>query len=137
MWLSKQTRPPLVNAGADWGVTSISGKSAGVVTRGEVRQLPVYGPGGYAWQPETGETVMVMQGGTGGEESCVVAAKQGEVSEALLPGEVCIHRGESRVYLKNDGTVEIHGGTIRLVGRVEVEGSLYINGSPYSPCYCM
>ena len=40
------------------------------------------------------------------------------------------------MYLKNDGTVEVCGGRVKLTGRVDIEGELYINGEPYSPCYC-
>ena len=61
MWLSKQTRPAAPTADADLGTTTIAGDGAGVVTRGEVRALPVYGPGGYAWLPESGETVLVIK----------------------------------------------------------------------------
>lgn len=127
MWLSRQTRPTAATSGSDLGVTSISGESAGVVTRGEVRQLPVYGPGGYSWQPATGETVLVIKGGTGGEESCVAGVKQGKAPRGFLPGEVYIHTMGGSVYLKNNGTVEIQGSRIVLNGRVNVSGSLYIN----------
>ena len=54
MWLSRQMKPAIPTADADLGVTTIAGEQAGVVTRGEVRALPVYGPGGYAWLPENG-----------------------------------------------------------------------------------
>ena len=46
MWLSSKMRPAAAASGADMGVTTISGRQVGVVTRGEVRDLPVYGPGG-------------------------------------------------------------------------------------------
>ena len=46
MWLSKQMKPEVPTADADLGTTTIAGGNAGVVTRGEVRALPVYGPGG-------------------------------------------------------------------------------------------
>lgn len=46
MWISKQMKPAAATADADLGVTTISGRKAGVLTRGEVRDLPVYGPGG-------------------------------------------------------------------------------------------
>ncbi|MEA4941370.1 MAG: hypothetical protein VB094_02365 [Oscillibacter sp.] len=128
MWLSRQTRPKAAASGSDLGVTSISGESVGVVTKGEVRQLPVYGPGGYSWQPATGETVLVIKGGTGGEESCVVGVKQGKAPGGLLPGEVYIHAKSGSVYLKNNGTVEVQGNGIVLKGRVDVSGSLYVNG---------
>lgn len=136
MWLSSKTRPAAVTSGSDLGVTSISGGSAGVVTRGEVRKLPVYGPGGYAWRPASGETVLVIKGGTGGEESCVAGAKQGEVPDELQPGEVYIHANGGSVYLKENGTVEVQGDGIVLKGRVDVNGSLYVNGVLYRPCTC-
>lgn len=133
MWLSRQTRSKTAISGSDLGVTSISGESPGVVTRGEVRQLPVYGPGGYSWQPATGETVLVIKGGTGGEESCVAGVKQGKAPDGLLPGEVYIYAKGGSVYLKNDGTVKIQGSRIALKGRVDVDGSLYINGELCQP----
>ena len=135
MWLSKQTRPGMVTSGSDLGVTSISGESAGVVTKGEVRQLPIYGPGGYAWRPAAGETVLVIKGGTGGEESCVAGAKQADAPNELRPGEVYIHARGGSVYLKNDGTVELRGSIV-LSGQVEVNGALRVNGEPYKPCKC-
>lgn len=49
MWLSKQIKPETPTADADLGMTTIAGEGTGVVTRGEVRDLPVYGPGGYTW----------------------------------------------------------------------------------------
>lgn len=75
MWLSRQMKPAMPTADADLGVTTIAGEQAGVVTRGEVRALPVYGPGGYAWLPENGMAVLVIKGGPGGEEQCVTAAR--------------------------------------------------------------
>ena len=53
MWLSRQIKPAVPTADADLGMTTITGDSVGVVTRGEVRALPVYGPGGYVWMPES------------------------------------------------------------------------------------
>ena len=46
MWLSRQIKPAVPTADADLGMTTITGDNVGVVTRGEVRALPVYGPGG-------------------------------------------------------------------------------------------
>ena len=59
MWLSSKMRPAPATADADLGVTTISGQKVGVVTRGEVRDLPVYGPGGYLWAPANGAAVLV------------------------------------------------------------------------------
>ena len=76
MWLSRQIKPAPPTADADLGMTTIAGDSVGVVTRGEVRALPVYGPGGYVWMPESGSAVLVIKGGPGGEEQCVAGARQ-------------------------------------------------------------
>ena len=54
MWLSKQIKPATATVDADLGMTTIAGDQVGVLTRGEVRALPVYGPGGYIWLPQNG-----------------------------------------------------------------------------------
>lgn len=136
MWLSEQMRADPPFADAELGVTSIAGERVGVLTRGEVRALPVCGPGGYCWQPANGDLVLVIKGGTGGEERCVAGAKQKNAPAGMKPGEVYLYSAAGgSVYLKNDGSVELHG-TIRLTGPVSVEGELTINGEPYVPCTC-
>ena len=124
MWLSKQMRSAPPTADADLGVTTIAGDSVGVVTRGEVRALPVYGPGGYLWQPENGTAVLVIKGGPGGEEQCVAGMRQKTVPEGMLPGEVYLYGpGGNSIYLRKDGTVDIRG-------------TLVVNGKAYKPCEC-
>jgi len=131
MWLSKQMKPAVPTADADLGVTTIAGDSVGVVTRGEVRALPVYGPGGYVWLPESGAAVLVVKGGPGGEEQCVAGMKQRPMPKGMRPGEVMVcGPGKNRIYLKKDGTVVLEGT------RIAVEGDLTINGVPYKPCTC-
>lgn len=76
MWLSKKMKPVVPTADADLGTTTIAGGSVGVLTRGEVRSLPVYGPGGYVWLPDSGAAVLVIKGGPGGEEQCVAGVRQ-------------------------------------------------------------
>jgi len=122
-----KTVPP--TADADLGITTIAGGSAGVVTRGEVRSLPVYGPGGYIWMPESGGAVLVIKGGPGGEEQCVAGTRQQAAPEGMQPGEVCIQSPGGSIFLKRDGT-------IRLRGDVRLEGTLTVNGQPYTPCQC-
>nr|WP_325299546.1 hypothetical protein [uncultured Dysosmobacter sp.] len=130
MWLSKQMKPAVQTTDADLGVTTIAGDSVGVVTRGEVRALPVYGPGGYVWLPENGAAVLVIKGGPGGEEQCVAGMKQRDIPREMKPGEVFLYGpGENSVYLKKDGTLELRG-------KVAVEGSLTVNGDYYKPCEC-
>ena len=128
MWLSRQMKlaPPSVEA--ELGVTTIAGGSVGAVTRGEIRALPIYGPGGYVWLPESGAGVLVVKGGVGGQEQCVAGMKQAEPPAGMQPGEVCIQGpGGSAVYLKKDGSVELKGKKLSLTG------SLFINGKPYAP----
>lgn len=128
MWLSKQIRSAPPSADADLGVTSIAGGAAGVLTRGEVRRVPVFGPGGYIWQPRSGETVLVIKGGPGGEETCVAGAAQRDAPPAMKPGEVYLYApGGASVYLKSDGSLEL-SGSIRLRGSVQISGELTING---------
>ena len=128
MWLSRQMKlaPPSVEA--ELGVTTIAGGSVGAVTRGEIRALPIYGPGGYVWLPESGAGVLVVKGGPGGQEQCVAGMKQADPPAGMQPGEVCLQGpGGSAVYLKKDGSVELKGKKLSLTG------SLFINGKPYAP----
>lgn len=136
MWLSKQMRPETATTDADLGVTTIAGGGVGVVTRGEVRDLPVYGPGGYAWLPGNGAEVLVIKGGPGGEEQCVAGQRQ--AARDLQPGEVCVYGpGNCVVYLHENGTVELRGGRVTINGStVSINGGLLINGQPYRPCNC-
>lgn len=129
MWISKKMRPAPPTADADLGVTTIAGGQAGVLTRGEVRSLPVYGPGGYLWMPQNGAEVLVIKGGPGGQEQCVAGMRQGAPEASMQPGEVLIRSGGANIYLKADGS-------LLLRGRVCVEGELLINGEPYRPCTC-
>lgn len=71
MWLAQSMKQAVPTADADQGISTIVGDQMGVVTRGEVRQLPIYGPGGYVWLPESGASVLVIKGGPGGEEQWV------------------------------------------------------------------
>ena len=87
MWISRQMKAPAPTADADLGMTTIAGDSVGVVTRGEVRALPVYGPGGYVWMPESGAAVLVIKGGPGGEEQCVAGQQQALIPEGMGPGD--------------------------------------------------
>lgn len=124
MWLSSKMRPAPPTSDADLGITTIAGNSVGVMTRGEVRTLPVYGPGGYVWMPENGAAVLVVKGGPGGQEQCVAGMRQAEPPQNMQPGEVRISGpGGGAIYFKADGTVDI-------------QGKLTINGTPYMPCTC-
>nr|WP_325218074.1 hypothetical protein [uncultured Oscillibacter sp.] len=137
MWLSRQIKPAPATSDADLGITTISGQKVGVVTRGEVRDLPVYSPGGYLWTPANGTAVLVVKGGPGGEEQCVAGARPLEEVPDIEPGEVYLYGpGENTVYLKKDGSVEIRGSRVSVTGELSVDGQLTVNGRPYAPCDC-
>ena len=161
MWLSSKMRPAPATADADLGITTIAGDSVGVMTRGEVRTVPIYGPGGYVWMPESGAAVLVVKGGVGCQEQCVVAASTaGAAPEGLAPGELFLYScGGASLYLREDGSIAVTGGgfaegdwesegNLTLAGEVElngpvtingtlrINGSLIVNGQPYRPCLC-
>ena len=137
MWLSRQIKPAPATSDADLGITTISGQKVGVVTRGEVRDLPVYSPGGYLWTPANGTAVLVVKGGPGGEEQCVAGARPLEEVPDIEPWEVYLYGpGENTVYLKKDGSVEIRGSRVSVTGELSVDGQLTVNGRPYAPCDC-
>jgi len=113
MWTVRQ-RETGQRAEAELGTVTIGGAPAAVDTCGEVRALPVFGPGGYAWAPKRGDKVLVIKGGPGGEEQCVAAAET--EAEELEPGEILIRTGEASLRLKASG-------------RIELNGAVYINGT--------
>ena len=94
--------------GAELGVVTIGGNPAAVETRGEVRNLPVFGPGGYIWQPRRGQQVLILKGGPGGEEQCLAAAEQAAAGD-LLPGATALRVGKASLVLRIDGKIELRG----------------------------
>lgn len=147
MWMGERLkRRGEAEPAADTGRTSISGELSAVVTRGELRELETWAPGGYLWRPGQGDEVLVIKGGPAGEERCVLARAPRQPPEELAPGEVCVCTGQASVFLRNDGSVtvksgesalklsaagaELQGGTILLRGSVQVSGSLSVNGAP-------
>lgn len=165
MWLSKtlalRQRADRENTAADMGMTTIGGDSASVVTRGEQRDLEIFSPGGLVWQPRAGDTVLVVRGGTGGQEQCIVAASTAaNAPDGLAPGELFLYsHGKASIYLRLDGSIVVKGncfaegdweskGDLTLTGQVElngqvtvngtlsINGKLIVNGEPYRPCHC-
>ena len=140
---------------ADMGMTTIGGKNASVMTRGEQRELEIFAPGGLVWQPLAGDTVLVVKGGVGCQEQCVVAAETaGSAPKDMAPGELFLYStGGASIYLRGDGSIDIKGpvslegdlrvrgdvtmtGNTPLTGRVAINGQLTVNGEPYRPCRC-
>jgi len=153
MWISKAVSLSRAiereGASTDMGVTTIGGGSASVMTRGEQRDLEIFAPAGLVWQPRVGDTVLVVKGGAGCQEQCVVAADTAaSAPEGFAPGELFLYScGGASLYLRGDGSIQIHGpislegdlsvrGNVSLTGRVDINGTLIINGEPYRPCRC-
>ena len=114
--------------GADIGSVTIGGDSVAVLTEGEMRRLAIAAPGGYVWRPSAGDSVLVLKTSDG--ESLAVGALRNESPEGMENGEVyIISKGGAAIRLKNSGKIE-------LLGEVEIQGSLSINGREYSPCKC-
>ena len=108
MWMARgQQETRLQEPGAEWGEVTLSGDTVGVSLAG-----------GYHWVPDRGETVLVVKSGPE-EAPCVVG---GLVEESVRPGEVWISVAPGA------GIRLTKEGTIQLQGRVEVEGSLWLQG---------
>ena len=125
MWISEKLWGRSGGSFAEAGVATIGGAAAAVETCGEERGIPVYAPGGMTWRPRAGDTVLVLKGGTGGEERYVIAASSGG-GDSLEPGELALEVESGSIRLRLDGTIELQG-------RVEITGDLYVNGHLYVP----
>lgn len=126
MWIAgwlRRTEEPQETAQTESGTVTIGGSAAGVLSRAEERNIPLAAPGGYAWRPKNGERVLVVKGGTLGEERYVVGSLDAAREDMELgDGEVCIYA--------EGGGASI---TLRRNGHVEIEGDLFINGAMYVP----
>ena len=122
MWLSKKLAAHELQdvASAQDGTVTIEGGELAVFSSGEKREVKTVGPGGYEWQPCKGEDVLIVRGGTFGEESYAVGVPE-QAGEALAPGEV-------RIRSAAGAEIVLHNS-----GRIDINGVLFINGMPYLP----
>ncbi len=118
MWLSRQAAARAREEHpADVGVVSIGAAAPAVVTDGEVRDLALFAPGGYAWRPAAGEQVLVLKAGATG---AVAGARV--KGAGLAAGEVLIFSpGGASIRLGADGSLE-------LVGKVKINGVPWMGG---------
>lgn len=109
MWLSEKmgTSAPQTPA-AELGVVSVGGMTPAVVTDGELRQLRLICPGGYAWRPAVHQQVALWRG----EEDCILGVME---RQDLQPGEIVISTGSAAIRLSADG-------------RIDLVGEVYVNG---------
>ena len=121
MWLSRKLSQHEMQdvASAQDGTVTIEGGDLALFSSGEKREVKTAAPGGYEWRPRKGENVLVVRGGTFGEEAYAVGVVEAAAS-GLAPGEVRIRSGT--------GTAEI---VLHNNGRVDINGLLFINGMPY------
>ena len=119
MWLSKKLAAHELQdvASAQDGTVTIEGGELAVFSSGEKREVKTVGPGGYEWQPCKGEDVLIVRGGTFGEESYAVGVPE-QAGEALAPGEV-------RIRSAAGAEIVLHNS-----GRIDINGLLFINGVP-------
>ena len=123
MWLSEQVmRRRAEPDPATLGTVSIGGEDGAVVTDGEKRAAKVISPGGYCWQPDAAEEVLVVKG-----NELYVPGKLQISPRALAPGEVLIYAGSSEIFVSRTG-VEITG-KVQIAGDVRITGDLYVNGT--------
>ena len=121
MWLSRKLSQHEMQdvASAQDGTVTVEGGELAVFSSGEKREVKTVAPGGYEWQPKKGEDVLVVRGGTFGEEAYAVGAA-GQSADDLAPGEVRIRSAAA-------GTeIVLHNN-----GRIDINGLLFINGMPY------
>ncbi len=114
MWLSEKIagQHHAEQAAAD-GVVSVGGEKPAVVTDAERRDFIVVSPGGYQWQPDVSQRVVILC-----EPGRVLGAEQ-SVS-GLEPGEVRIFSRGASIRLGNDGSIRL-------------DGTVYINGERWVP----
>ena len=123
MWLSRKLTQHEVQdaASAQDGTVTIGDGETAVYSSGEKRGVETVGPGGYEWRPRKGTDVLVVRGGSFGEEVYAVGAV-GQEAQGLAPGEVRIRSAAA-------GTEIV----LRNSGRIDINGVLFINGMPYMP----
>ena len=120
MWVAgwlRRTEEPQETTNAESGTVTIGGSTAGVLSRGEERNVPL------ASRPKNGERVLVIKGGTLGEERYVAGSLDAAREQDDLDD------GEVRIYAESGGA----SITLRRNGHVEIEGDLFINGAMYVP----
>lgn len=93
MWLSRKLSQHEMQdvASAQDGTVTVEGGELAVFSSGEKREVKTAAPGGYEWQPKKGEDVLVVRGGTFGEEAYAVGAAGTEI------------------VLRNNGRIDING----------------------------
>lgn len=120
MWLSRKLSQHEMQdvASAQDGTVTVEGGELAVFSSGEKREVKTAAPGGYEWQPKKGEDVLVVRGGTFGEEAYAVGAVGQSADDGHPRGAHRSRRAGTEIVLRNNG-------------RIDINGLLFINGMPY------
>ncbi|HJB99413.1 MAG TPA: hypothetical protein H9764_03080 [Candidatus Flavonifractor merdavium] len=110
MWISQQGQKAQSHTGgrAEVGRVTLAGNPVGVYLDGERRELPLFGPGGYAWRPEQGQQVLVIKTGGQEEAPCVVGGLC-STELGLREGEVLLYSPKASIRVGADGVVSVTG----------------------------
>lgn len=117
MWMGKQLSRRAREDEADTGTVTAAGEMLCVITDGEKRNLRIFSPGGYRWQPEAGEPVLVLKNGG------VCGALQDADRPPLQPGE-------TELFGPDGACIRFQkGGKITIEGDVTLTGDLTVSGT--------
>lgn len=110
MWISqkRQNKQEHTADGAEVGRVTLPGDPAGVYLDGERRELPLFGPGGYAWRPSREQQVLVIKTGAQGEAPCVAGARCSDEWD-LKAGEIVLYGPETSIHFRQDGVIYVTG----------------------------
>lgn len=110
MWLAKK-----MAKGKRQEIGAATMEETGLIGDCEYRGLPSCAPYGIWWQAPRGLEVLTVQHGGTCLSLGVVAPQQEQVD----PGEICLYsQGGARLWLRQDGSVEINGLRISKEGAV-------------------
>lgn len=115
MWLSRKFKPKEEHF-AETGVITLSTENCTEANSSmQSRNSVFYSPYGYAFKLPVGEEVLIVNGASG---AAVTGSKMDP--SGLEPGEIALRSlGGARIFLKNDGSVEINGLVIDKNGEIQ------------------
>ena len=123
MWMGKQLSRRVREDEADTGTVTAAGEMLCAVTDGEKRNLRIFSPGGYRWQPKAGQSVLVLKNGA------VCGARAPEDKPELQPGETELF-GPDGAYLRfeQEGRIVMEGDLV-IKGDIVLDGNLSVTGT--------
>jgi len=123
MWMGKQLSRRAREEEADTGTVTAAGELLCAVTDGEKRNLRVFSPGGYRWQPKAGQRVLVLKNGA------VCGALQPDDRPPLECGETELYGPDGACIRFEEGGKIVIEGQIEFAGDMAIEGDLTVSGT--------